>query len=73
MLYADCTNRTFYGPTGKISSPNFPLAYANYLSCYNYITAESGQKVGITFLTFNTEKNYDIVTVSIKLSNANIW
>ena len=72
-LYADCADRYFAGPTGQISSPNFPLAYTNNRDCSNYIAVLTGQKVVITFFSFNTEATNDWLQVCIKASNVNIW
>lgn len=70
-FYVGCGIRNFSGPTGIISSPNFPMAYDNYLDCYNYVRVASGHTVIITFLAFDTEARRDLVTV--RISTTNIW
>lgn len=65
FFYKVCDNRYFYGPTGTITSQNYPLAYDNGLDCYSYISASSGPTVIITFLAFNTESCCDWVKVRI--------
>lgn len=73
MFYTDCNSKNFSGPTGHISSPYYPLEYANYLDCYNYISVSSGQTVIITFLAFDLgTTNYDWLSVRIHVSDANI-
>jgi len=71
-LYAECANGDFFGPTGQISSPNFPMAYSNNISCSSYITVPSGQTIIKTFQSFNTESCCDWVTVCkfIKVSSS---
>src|SRR6218665_1655384 len=72
-FYADCADRYFSGPTGQISSPNFPLAYSNNRDCSNFITILTGQIIVITFFSFNVETGNDWLQVCIRVSNVNIW
>lgn len=66
-VYADSAIRNFTRPTGKISTPRFPMKYGNYLDCYNYIPVPTGQRVIIMFLEFKTDSSDDYMTVRIKV------
>ena len=60
-----CGDTSYYGPSGVISSPNYTGNYDNQMYCDYYIYASTGSSLSIIFKSFNTEQNYDIVTVSI--------
>ncbi|XP_043915904.1 CUB and sushi domain-containing protein 1-like [Protopterus annectens] len=52
------------GPSGIITSPNFPVQYDNNAHCVWIITATSSYKViKITFEEFDLERGYDTLTV----------
>ncbi|GCB66982.1 hypothetical protein scyTo_0012084 [Scyliorhinus torazame] len=52
------------GPTGVISSPNFPVQYDSDAHCVWVITASDPEKViKLTFDAFELERGYDTLTV----------
>nr|XP_015204236.1 PREDICTED: CUB and sushi domain-containing protein 2 isoform X1 [Lepisosteus oculatus] len=52
------------GPTGLITSPNFPVQYDNNANCTWVITASDLTKViKLTFEEFDLERGYDTLTV----------
>ncbi|XP_048086105.1 CUB and sushi domain-containing protein 1 [Alosa alosa] len=52
------------GPTGIITSPNFPVQYDNNANCTWVITASDPSKViKLTFEDFDLERGYDTLTV----------
>jgi hypothetical protein len=61
--------RNFTRPTGKISTPRFPMKYGNYLDCYNYIPVPTGQRVIIMFLEFRTDSSDDYMTITCESGN----
>jgi hypothetical protein len=61
---SECGDYYYYGPSGVISSPNFPYYYDNNLYCNYYIFASSEATLSFVFRAFNTESNYDYVTIS---------
>ena len=56
-LIATETNRT-------IISLNYPSSYPHNLFCTWVITAQNGMRVSLVILNFETEANYDKLTVS---------
>lgn len=73
VFYAECGDRYFDGATGRISSPNFPKAYANNLDCYNYIRVMPGRTIILEFLAFKTQSPHDWVTVRISKTIPLYW
>lgn len=65
-----CGERYFSGPSGEISSPNFPKEYSTNLDCYNFIRVNPGHTVTITFLKFDIEPCCDWVTITCESGNA---
>lgn len=59
-----CTNTSNYGPSGVISSPNYPGDYGVDLNCDYYIYASNGSSLLFIFKSFDVEEGYDFVTVS---------
>ncbi|XP_070564555.1 cubilin-like [Ptychodera flava] len=61
----DCgTNLTL--PTGgqeEIKSPNYPEDYDNNQNCVWYVVSESGARINVTFVAFETELYYDRLTL----------
>jgi hypothetical protein len=51
------------GPTGKISSVNFPNSYGNNQYCRWRITVRSDRKVMLTFNSFKTQAEKDFVEI----------
>uniref|UniRef100_A0A4W6D789 CUB and Sushi multiple domains 2 n=1 Tax=Lates calcarifer TaxID=8187 RepID=A0A4W6D789_LATCA len=52
------------GPTGVITSPNYPVQYDNNANCTWVITATDASKViKLTFEDFDLERGYDTLTV----------
>ncbi|XP_036410979.1 CUB and sushi domain-containing protein 2 [Megalops cyprinoides] len=53
-----------HGPSGVITSPNFPVQYDNNANCTWVITAADPSKViKLTFEDFDLERGYDTLTV----------
>ena len=52
-----CEPSYYYGPSGMISSPNYPENYPSNADCYYYIYCESTQHINITFETFALESH----------------
>eukprot|EP00118_Oscarella_pearsei_P018117 m.183885 g.183885 ORF g.183885 m.183885 type:complete len:605 (+) comp39314_c0_seq7:144-1958(+) len=48
---------------GSFSSPGYPVAYPNSMTCEWDIQAEAGQTISIIFATGETEPMYDVVEV----------
>ena len=53
---------TYIGGQGYITSPGYPNGYAHNLDCV-YLVARPGDTVEVSFLSFETENNYDYVAV----------
>ena len=64
MLVAACGELSYYGPSGVISSPNYPGDYQNDKYCDYYVYASSGSSLSFVFKSFHLESN-DFVTVGI--------
>jgi len=66
LVVIDCGETSYYGPSGVISSPNYPDSYSNNIFCDYYISASSSSSsTAIIFKAFDTEQCCDYVTVSI--------
>ena len=52
----DCGGN-FYGPSGVISSLNYPESYPNNLDCHYHINCEETDRINITFNHFDIEDN----------------
>ena len=51
----NCGPSDYYGPSGMISSPNYPGNYPNNSNCEYHIFCESTQHINITFNSFEVE------------------
>ena len=49
--------------TGVVTSPNYPCNYPNNLKTTETITVKEGMVVVLEFTAFNTEANYDKLTI----------
>jgi len=55
--------KIFRNPSEIIQSTNYPGVYPHYLNQEFAIVGPTGSHIEITFLTFNTELNYDFLKV----------
>ena len=53
-------------PSDTFSSNNDDSMYSSFIDCRWAIHAESSSQVRLTFVYFDTEKDYDIVTVNLQ-------
>ena len=51
------------GPTGSLSSPNYPALYDNEIDCQWLITVAEKFVVEVEFLTFALEYDFDYLQV----------
>ena len=49
--------------TGVVTSPNYPCNYPNYLNTTETITVKEGMVVVLEFTAFNTQADYDKLTI----------
>ena len=56
----DCGGN-FYGPSGVISSPNYPNNYTSNVICNHTIQCNADETVNITFISFDVEYNDNCV------------
>ncbi|CAJ0563778.1 unnamed protein product, partial [Mesorhabditis spiculigera] len=60
---ATCPSKNYTTSTGTVTSPNYPLNYANNEHCRQYIVAPAGYYVTLTFNAWLVERNYDVVLI----------
>ncbi len=58
-----CGEGSYNGPSGVITSPNYPDNYPNNLKCQYYIIASAESSISIIFEHFDLEDDKDYVTV----------
>ena len=62
LALADCYE-TLTAANGIFASPNYPGDYFSNSSCYWLIRVASGSVANLTFITFQVESRYDVVSV----------
>lgn len=58
-----CPQQNYTGPTGVIASPGYPGNYDNNMHCTYIIWVVNNMAVQLTFDLFQTEENYDVLTL----------
>ena len=61
-LVSSC-GASLVGPSGDIKSPNNPNVYPSNAYCRWKVSVPSDKKVMVTFNSFKTQKNYDVVEI----------
>ena len=51
------------GNNGALTSTNYPNNYYNNTDCRTVIRVSPGSRIHVNFLDFNTERNFDYLTV----------
>jgi len=62
LLVSSC-GASLVGPSGSFQSPNNPNSYPDNSYCRWKISVPSGKKVMVTFNSFKTQKDKDIVEI----------
>jgi len=76
MVYFQLTvcNGTYTSLSGTVQSVNYPSNYLDGMTCFILLSLPAGYTIELALVDFNTEIDYDYVTVSINRKDSDgIW